>query len=73
MIAASIFFIQKCAISHRKDANTMAQYKRIVLSEIQNRMTKNISTEQSLKNVTPMKWSGDVLSGKKNAIISKSK
>lgn len=49
----------------------MSQYKRIVLSEIQNRMTKTISTEQSLKNVTPMKWSGDVLSGKKKAIISK--
>ena len=49
----------------------MAQYKRIVLSEIQNRMTKTISTEQSLKNVTPMKWSDDVLSGKKKAIISK--
>lgn len=49
----------------------MAQYKRIVLSEIQNRMTKNISTEQSLKNVTPIKWSDEVLSGKKKAIISK--
>lgn len=49
----------------------MAQYKRIVLSEIQNRITKTISTEHSLKNVTPMKWSDDVLSGKKKAIISK--
>lgn len=46
-------------------------YNRIDLSKIQNRITKTISTEQSLKNVTPMKWSNEVLSGKKKAIISK--
>lgn len=45
--------------------------KKINMSKLQKRMGKIISTKEALKDVVPMQWDEDVLSGNKKIIIRK--
>lgn len=46
-------------------------YKKLNVSNLSNRRHKIISTVESLKDVTPIKWSDDVLDGTKKVQIDK--
>lgn len=52
---------------------TVQKYGYLDLSKLRARVSKTISTEESLQDVTPVNWSEDVLSGKKKICISKNK
>lgn len=45
--------------------------KKIDMSKLQKRIGKTISTKEALKDVEPMQWDKDVLSGNKKIIIRK--
>lgn len=47
------------------------QYRKLDFSKIDGRITGTISSEEALKDVSPIKWSEDVLSGKKKVVITK--
>lgn len=47
------------------------QYKRLDFNKIKNITNKNISSEEALKDIVPIQWSEDILSGKKKVIIKK--
>ena len=48
----------------------MDQNKRRSLDISKLRFSKSeLSTEESLKDITPIQWSGDVISGKKNVNV----
>ena len=56
------------------DMNTNAMScRRLDFSKINNRIVGNISSEEALKNVTPIQWSDDIVSGKRKVIITKDK
>lgn len=44
-------------------------YKRLDFNKINKRVVKNVSSEEALKDVKPIDWSEDVLSGNKKVII----
>lgn len=46
------------------------EYKRLDFSKIGQRVTKSISTNEALKDVTPINWSDDVLNGRKKINIT---
>lgn len=46
-------------------------YKRLDLNKINKRVKKTISSEEALKDIEPIKWSKDILLGKKKVIIKK--
>ncbi len=52
------------------NANAL-QRRRLDFSKISNRIVGTLSSEEALKDITPMQWSEDILSGKKKAIITK--
>lgn len=47
------------------------QPRRLDFSKISNRIVGNVSTEEALKDVTPIQWSEDVLNGNKKVTITK--
>lgn len=47
------------------------QYKRLDFNKIKNITNENISSEEALKDIVPIQWSEDILSGKKKVIIKK--
>ena len=47
--------------------------QRLDLEKLKSRITKVISTEEALKDVEPMEWSEEVLSGEKKVIITRRK
>lgn len=53
--------------------NDRSGYRRLDMSKLKNRKIGTISSEEALKDVIPINWSEDVLSGKKKAIISRQK
>lgn len=46
-------------------------YKKLDLEKVRKRVSKTVSTEEALKDITPINWSKDVLEGKVKVIISK--
>ena len=48
-------------------------YRRLDFSKISNRIVGNISSEEALKDITPVNWSDEVISGKKKVVITKDK
>lgn len=56
------------------DMNTSTlPYRRLDFSKISNRIVGNISSEEALKDITPVNWSDEVISGKKKVVITKDK
>ena len=49
------------------------EYGYLDLSKLRTRISKTISTEEALQDVTPINWSDDVVSGEKKVQISKVK
>lgn len=47
------------------------EYRRLDFSKLKHRMGNIISTEEALKDVTPIQWPEEVLTGKKKVIITK--
>lgn len=47
------------------------QPRRLDFSKISGRIVGNVSTEEALKDVTPIQWSEDVLNGNKKVTITK--
>ena len=47
--------------------------QRLDLEKLKSRITKVISSEEALKDVEPMEWPEEVLSGKKKVIITRRK
>ena len=47
--------------------------QRLDLEKLKGRITKAISLEEALKDVEPMEWPEEVLSGKKKVIITRRK
>ena len=47
--------------------------RRLDLEKLKGRITKVISTEEALKDVVPMEWPEEVMSGKQKVIISRRK
>lgn len=43
--------------------------KKLNMDKLQNRMGKNISTKESLRDIIPMRWSNDVLTENKKVTI----
>ena len=46
-------------------------YKKINKHKLNERKHRIVSTEVALKNITPIKWSNDVMIGKKKITIDK--
>ena len=58
----------------KKGANVMNKQdtiKKLNFETLANRMTKEIPISEALKDITPIKWSDEVMSGKKQVNISK--
>lgn len=49
------------------------EYGYLDLSKLRTRISKTLSTEEALQDVTPINWSNDVVSGEKKVQISKVK
>ena len=47
--------------------------QRLDMEKLKSRITKVISTEEALKDIEPMEWPEEVLSGKKKVIITRRK
>lgn len=47
--------------------------QRLDMEKLKSRITKAISLEEALKDVEPMEWPEEVLSGKKKVIITRRK
>ena len=46
-------------------------YRRLDFSKISSRNTKVVSSEEALKDVTPVEWSEDILNGKRKVTVKK--
>jgi hypothetical protein len=46
------------------------EYKKLDMNKLNCRITEFISTEEALKDVIPIEWSDDVLSGKKKVTVT---
>jgi hypothetical protein len=46
------------------------EYKRLDMSKLNNRISKIVPMEEALKDVAPIEWSDDVLSGKKKVVVT---
>jgi hypothetical protein len=44
--------------------------RRLDMSKLNSRITKIVPIEEALKDVTPIEWSDEVLSGKKEVVIT---
>ena len=49
------------------------EYQKLDLSKLKNRKRTTTSSENALKDITPINWGKDVLAGKDKVIISKQK
>lgn len=52
---------------------TVQEYGYLDLPKLRTRISKTLSTEEALQDVTPINWSNDVVSGEKKVQISKVK
>ena len=48
-------------------------YQRLDLEKLKSRITKVITTEEALKDVVPMEWPEEVMTGKQKIIITRRK
>ncbi|MGY0372459.1 hypothetical protein [Clostridium sp. JNZ J1-5] len=48
---------------------SMNKFKSLNLNILQNKKTTIISTQESLKDIAPINWSEEVLSGKKKVLV----
>lgn len=53
--------------------NDRSDYRRLDMSKLKDRKIGTMSSEEALKDIIPINWSEDVLSGKKKVIISRQK
>lgn len=51
--------------------NNNSEYKKLDMNKLFSKKSTIISTKESLKDVVPIDWGNEVLSGKKKVIISK--
>lgn len=51
--------------------NNNSEYKKLDMNKLFSKKSTIISTKESLKDVVPIEWNNEVLSGKKKVIISK--
>ena len=42
-----------------------------VISKLSNRKSGFLTTSEAIKDITPIKWSDDIINGKKKVVISK--
>ena len=54
-------------------SENLKSIQRLDMEKLKSRITKVISTEEALKDVEPMEWPEEVLSGKKKVIITRRK
>ena len=47
------------------------EYRKLDLSKLKNRKRTTVSSNDALKDITPINWSKDVLTGKDKVIILK--
>lgn len=62
--------------NHTKDKEEQkmyatVEYRKLDLSKLKSRKRKVISTEDSLRDIVPIQWSDEVISGQKKVVISK--
>jgi len=59
------------------DMSTLAienkEYRRLDITKLRSKKSSVISSEESLKDIVPIDWSDEVLSGKKKVIITSKK
>lgn len=48
----------------------MSEYKKIDMKKLKEKEIITISTKEALKDITPIRWSEDVLNGKKKVIVT---
>ena len=48
-------------------------YRKLNLEKIESRITKAMSTEEALKDVEPIEWSNEVMSGQQKVTITRRK
>ena len=48
-------------------------YQRLDIEKLKGRITKPISLEEALKDIVPMEWTEEVMSGKQKIIITRRK
>lgn len=62
------------AFEHREERIDMSEnqqtYQRLDLEKLESRIKKVITTEEALKDVVPMEWPEEVMSGKQKVIIT---
>ena len=54
-------------------SENLKSIQRLDMEKLKSRITKAISLEEALKDVEPMEWPEEVLSGKKKVIITRRK
>ena len=54
-------------------SENLKSIQRLDMEKLKSRITKVISNEEALKDVEPMEWPEEVLSGKKKVIITRRK
>lgn len=54
-------------------SENLKSIQRLDMEKLKSRITKTISLEEALKDVEPMEWPEEVLSGKKKVIITRRK
>lgn len=47
----------------------MAEYRKLDKSKLANRKRRTLSTEEALKDISPIQWSESVLNGSKKVLI----
>lgn len=47
------------------------EYKKVSIKKIEHRITSTLTTNEALKDVEPMCWSEEVMTGKEKVIITK--
>lgn len=65
----------KRRIKYKRGGNGMMNknYKSLDLTKLNSKKITIVSTEESLKDISPVNWSKDVLLGKKKVLINYSK
>jgi hypothetical protein len=51
-------------------SESRTEYKRLDINKINSRITKIVPMEEALKDVAPIEWSDEVLSGEKKVIVT---
>ena len=54
-------------------SENMQTYRRLNVEKLKSRITKTISTEEALKDIEPIAWTDEVLSGQRKVNITRRK